>query len=205
MTNSFDVLIIGGGAAGMSCAMILGSAHNKSFAKGKKIGILMHQKASHLQTGTFNNVLAMEAQTKGETILQNGKEQLTSLYPHVTQIDHEKVTAVKPFNKSYSIETNAATYHSKEIVVATGYTKFFYIEGLKQYVEAHQKSNPKKERIQLKNMDHVVAEGIYVAGTLAGWRSQFAIACGSGASVATDILTKWNNGEHSHVHDKIES
>jgi len=201
MTGSFDVLIIGGGAAGMSCAMILGSALNKSYAKDKKIGIIMHQKASHLQTGVFNNVLALDAQTKGETILQNGKEQLTSLYPHVIQIGNEKVTEVIPLNKSYSIKTNAATYLSKEIVVATGYTKLFYIEGLKQYIEAHQKSNPKKERIQLKNIDHVVAEGIYVAGTLAGWRSQFAIACGSGASVATDILTKWNNGEHSHVHD----
>jgi hypothetical protein len=38
-----------------------------------------------------------------------------------------------------------------------------------------------------------VAEGIYVAGTLAGWRSQLSIAAGSGA-VATDILTLWNNG-----------
>ena len=26
---------------------------------------------------------------------------------------------------------------------------------------------------------------------------------GSGANVATDILTLWNNGEHSQVHDKI--
>ena len=32
---------------------------------------------------------------------------------------------------------------------------------------------------------------------------QLAIAAGSGASVATDILTLWNNGEHSQVHDKI--
>ncbi len=41
-----------------------------------------------------------------------------------------------------------------------------------------------------------MTEGIYVAGTLAGWRSQFSIASGSGASVATDILTLWNKGEH---------
>ena len=45
--------------------------------------------------------------------------------------------------------------------------------------------------------------GVYVCGTLSGCRSQFAIAAGSGASVATDILTLWNNGEHSQVHDKV--
>ncbi len=38
---------------------------------------------------------------------------------------------------------------------------------------------------------------------LAGWRSQFAIASGSGAHVATDILTLWNDGKHVKVHDKI--
>jgi uncharacterized protein (DUF927 family) len=47
-----------------------------------------------------------------------------------------------------------------------------------QFVEPHQKSLPEKKN-QLHNTDHKVAEGIYVAGTLAGWRSQLAIAAGS--------------------------
>jgi hypothetical protein len=55
----------------------------------------------------------------------------------------------------------------------------------------------------LKNINHLVAEGIYVAGVLAGWRSQFAIAAGSGAQVATDILTLWNDGNQTMIHDKI--
>jgi hypothetical protein len=62
---------------------------------------------------------------------------------------------------------------------------------------------PEKQRIQLHNTDHKVAEGIYVAGTLAGWRSQLSIAAGSGAAVATDILTLWNNGIQTHIHDSI--
>ena len=33
------VLIIGGGVAGMSCALVLGSAQFKPYAEGKKIGI----------------------------------------------------------------------------------------------------------------------------------------------------------------------
>ena len=65
------------------------------------------------------------------------------------------------------------------------------------------KALPEKERIQLKNTDHLVAEGIYVIGTLAGWRSQLAIAAGSGAAVATDLLTLWNNGTQTHAHDSI--
>jgi len=31
----YNALIIGGGAAGMSCALVLGSAKNKAFAKDR--------------------------------------------------------------------------------------------------------------------------------------------------------------------------
>ena len=40
----YDVLIIGGGAAGLSCALVLGSAQAKDYAKNKTIGIVTHQK-----------------------------------------------------------------------------------------------------------------------------------------------------------------
>ena len=61
----YDVLIIGGGAAGMSCALVLGSAHQKPFAETKKIGIIAHQRASHLQTALFNNVLGLPREDNG--------------------------------------------------------------------------------------------------------------------------------------------
>ena len=72
-----------------------------------------------------------------------------------------------------------------------------------QFVENHKKSISEKNRIQLKNIDHKVSDGIFVAGTLAGWRSQLSIAAGSGAAVATDILTIWNNGIDAQSHDKV--
>ena len=74
---TYDVLIVGGGAAGMSCALVLGSAGTKAFAKNKKIGLFTHQKTSHLQTALFNNVLGLAAKTTGKTILENGLKKLT--------------------------------------------------------------------------------------------------------------------------------
>ena len=85
--KNYDILIIGGGAAGMSCALILGSAKDKDFAKDKNIGIVMHQKASHLQDALFNNVLGLEAGTTGKTILEKGKNQLATLYPHIRELN----------------------------------------------------------------------------------------------------------------------
>ena len=52
----FDVLIIGGGVSGMQCALVLGSARNKVFAAHKNIGIIMHQRASHLENALFKSL-----------------------------------------------------------------------------------------------------------------------------------------------------
>ncbi|RSK39712.1 FAD-dependent oxidoreductase [Mangrovimonas spongiae] len=199
----YDVLIVGGGASGMSCALVLGSAKNKAFAKDKSIGIVMHQRSSHLQEALFNNVLGVTPGTTGMDILTNGKEQLDTLYPHVEQIEKEKVLEIIDNNEGYTIITNKNTYRSNIVVVAVGYTNLINIKGLEDFIEPHPRAKAEKNRIWLKNDNHLVKKGLYVTGTLAGWRSQFAIASGSGAQVATDILTLWNNGEHTKVHDKV--
>lgn len=201
---TFDALIVGGGAAGMSCALVLGSAKNKPYAKEKTIGIIMHQKTSHLQEALFNNVLGLKPETTGQSILEEGEKQLSNLYPHIIQIKAEKVLKVVSEDGGYKVITNKNTYFSKIVVIAVGYTNLFNIKGLEDYVEAHPRDRIEKNRIWLKNEDHLIKKGLYVAGTLAGWRSQFAIASGSGAHVATDILTLWNDGIHTKEHDKIE-
>lgn len=200
---SFDALIIGAGAAGMSCALVLGSAKDKPFAKDKKIGLIAHQKSSHLQTALFNNVLGLAPGTLGKDILESGKHQLEKLYPHVDQIEKEKVKSLSKTNEGFVVETNKNTYNSKIVVIAVGYTNLLTIKGLEKYIESHPRAAKEKDRIWLKNNDHLIEDNLYVAGTLAGWRSQFAIACGSGAQVATDILTLWNGGKHTKVHDKV--
>jgi thioredoxin reductase len=199
----FDVLIIGGGVSGMSCALVLGSAKNKIFATDKNIGIFTHQKASSLQDAVFNNAYGIPAGKLGSELLLETKKQLSDCYPHIVQIPDEKVLAIEGQFPEFKITTNKNSYNAKSIVVAIGAANTFAIEGLMHYVEAHKKAKPEKQRIQLQNKDHEVTQGVYVAGTLAGHRSQLAIAAGSGAAVATDILTLWNNGTQTHVHDSI--
>ena len=200
----FDVLIVGGGAAGMSCALVLGSANEKAFAKEKRIGIITHQKTSHLQNALFNNVLGLKPGTTGASILEGGKRQLADLYPHVNQIEKEKVLEVSKEDDAFAVRTNKNSYKAKSVVIAVGYANLMHIKGLEQYIEPHPRAAIEKDRIWLKNTNHLVEDNLYVAGTLAGWRSQFAIASGSGAHVATDILTLWNGGKHTKVHDKVE-
>jgi len=200
----FDVLIIGGGVSGMSCALVLGSAHKKAFVQDKKIGIVTHQKTSSLQEAIFYNAYGVPPGKLGSELLSESTQHLRDLYPHVTQIESEKVMKITGEFQNFTVVTNKNSYQAKMIVLAIGYSNTFDIDGLMEYVQPHKKALAEKQRIQLKNEDHKVAEGIYVTGTLAGWRSQLAIAAGSGAAVATDILTLWNNGISSQSHDSIK-
>ena len=199
----FDVLIIGGGVSGMSCALVLGSAHKKPFVTDKKIGIITHQKASSLQDALFNNAYGIPAGKLGSELLTESIEHLQNQYPHIDQIEGEKVLKIEGEAGNFTVVTNKNSYISKIVVISIGAGNPFTIEGLDEYVIPHQKTIPEKNRIQLRNNDHKVTEGVYVTGTLAGWRSQLSIASGSGAAVATDILTLWNNGVHVQSHDSI--
>ncbi len=200
----FDVLIIGGGVSGMSCALVLGSAHKKPFVTDKKIGIITHQKASSLQDALFNNAYGIPAGKLGSELLTESIEHLQNQYPHIDQIEGEKVLKIEGEAGNFTVVTNKNSYISKIVVISIGAGNPFTIQGLDEYVIPHQKTIPEKNRIQLRNNDHKVTEGVYVTGTLAGWRSQLSIASGSGAAVATDVLTLWNNGVHVQAHDSIK-
>ncbi|GAL70565.1 putative protein [Jejuia pallidilutea] len=119
----------------------------------------------------FNNVLGLAPGTTGASILQSGKQQLLDLYPHVEQIDREKVLEVSKIENYFEVKTNKNSYQSKIVVIAVGYTNLMRIKGLEHYIEPHPRAAIEKDRIWLKNSDHLITEHLYVAGTLAGWRS----------------------------------
>lgn len=204
MNNSFDVLIIGGGASGVSCALVLGSAKNKPFASEKKIGIFTHQKSAALQEAVFNNAYGITPGKLGSQLLCESKQHLSETYPHILQIPEEKVLKIEGKYLDFTVTSNKNTYKTQYIIVGIGSANTFDIEGLKQFVEPHRKALAEKKRIQLRNTDHKVTEGIYVIETLTGCRSQLTIAAGSGAAVATDLLTLWNEGIPVQVHDSIK-
>lgn len=199
----FDVVIIGGGVSGVSCALVLGSAVNKPFASNKKIGILTHQKGSALQDAIFYNAYGIPSGTTGADLLKQSIEQLAYNYPHVEQLAGEKVLKLQQQGTVFTITTNKNTYSSRLVVVSVGNGNPFPFEGLEDFVIPHQKALPSKNRLQLRNEDHLVFPGLYVSGTVAGHRSQLTIAAGSGAAVASDLLTLWNEGQPVQVHDSL--
>ena len=156
-----------------------------------------------MQEALLNNSYGIPAGKLGSDLLSESITQLSEMYPHVEQIPSEKVIRIEREYPCFSVITNKNIYTTVNIIVGIGSANTFSIEGLTHYLEPHKKAIPEKNKVQLRNKDHKVANGIYVIGTLAGWRSQLSIAAGSGAAVATDLLTEWNNGIQSQVHDSI--
>ena len=116
----FNVLIIGGGVSGVSCALVLGSALKKPYASGKRIGIFTHQKASALQDGLYNNAYGIAPGTLGKDLMESSLEHLSSTYPDVEQITNEKVLKIEGSAGDFTVITNKNVYHTAIIVVAIG-------------------------------------------------------------------------------------
>ena len=123
----YDAIIVGGSAAGLSTALILGSAVHKPFVKNKKIGLIAHQKSAHLKSALLNNVLGIAPGTKGQEVLDQGMLQLEKLYPSVELLKKEKVKGVVQQESFFTIQTNKGEYQSKIVVIAVGYAADFSI------------------------------------------------------------------------------
>jgi len=138
----YDVLIIGGGVSGISCALVLGSAQSKEFMTDQKIGIIAHQKTSSLQDALINNAYGIAPGTLGADILSNSLEHLAKTYPHIDLITDEKVLQIEDSSPHFTVITNKNSYHTKNIVAGIGSSNLFSIEGLTEFIEPHKKSLP---------------------------------------------------------------
>jgi len=143
-----DVLIIGCGVSGISCALVLGSAKNKPFVTDKKIGVIAHQKTSSLQEALLNNVYGIASGKLGSHLLSESIQHLSESYPHIDQIPNEKVLKIEGESTEFTITTNKNSYKSKIVVVGIGAANTFAIEGLMEYIEPKNTSRKTKNPTQ---------------------------------------------------------
>jgi thioredoxin reductase len=123
----------------------------ETFSIDKKTGIILHQKTAHLQNALSYNILGLPSKTLGKNILIEGKQQLTNVYPTVSQIENEKVISIASFSEVYKIVTNKGVCTSEIVTIALNYSKTFTIISLESFRKPHKKANPEKDRIQLIN------------------------------------------------------
>ncbi len=194
--EKYDVIIIGGGPAGLTCALTLASANGKfPFVEGKKY-LVLYDEYSDLDKAFLKNVPGIQP-VEGKVLLEKIRQQVSS-YENVKLLK-EKVIKAEGEKGNFKVETEkGSVFEGDYLVIATGFHRFD-IEGLGVEIVPHRKS-PRPGKIMIKNEDGKVKEGLFVAGLVAGAPTMFASASGSGAEVACDILSEWA-GKTVVVHD----
>jgi len=195
-----DVLIIGGGAGGLSCAMTLASAHVKPWFGDRSI-VVLDDGQSDLAKARLCNAPGVPMGSNGADVLAAMQSQV--LQYGVASIEHVTACTAGKTDEGWHVSSECGgTWSARELVLATGY-KRWEIDGLPCTPTPHPRGG-KADRIMLTHDGvYCVAEDLHVAGLLGGGSSQFAIAAGIGAQVAVEILSGWA-GKRTHIHDVPE-
>ncbi len=198
----YDVIIVGGGASGLSCALTLASAQGRGWdwAENKRY-LVLDTGRSDMNRALFKNVPGIEQGLTGKEILERIKAQIKS-YGGVDFME-EKVVKVEGSDGEFRVFTDSGKHFESDIVVlASGFHRFdIECEGVEL---VDNPKSPKPGRVMVKHDgDYKVREGLYVAGLLAGASSMFTCAAGSGVQVAINILSRWA-GRPVVIHDVPE-
>ncbi len=193
------MIVIGGGASGLSCVLTLASAKGRGWewAEGRRY-LLLDTGRSDMNRALFRNVPGVPDGTSGKDLLRRLREQVESWGG--VDIVQEKAVRVEGERGSFRVLTEKGReFQSEFVVLATGFHRFdIECEGVEVVENAR---SPKPGRIMVKHDgDQKVRDGLFVAGLLAGVSSMFATAAGSGVQVAVDILSEWA-GSPVVVHD----
>ncbi len=196
----YDVLIIGGGAAGYGCALTLASVESKfDWAKEKKY-LMIDNNNSDIKKARFYNLAGVDFGISGDELLNKMEKQLNN-YNSCQKIS-DTVTKIAKVDNIYKVYTDTRTYDAKIVVIATGMHKFDIECELTNILPHNDVMKPNK--ICLENIDNKITDGLFVAGLASGAKTMFAIANGEGAKVACDIFKVWT-GKPAVAHDNLSN
>jgi len=196
----YDVIIIGGGAAGYGCALTLASNENKQeWAQNRKY-LMIDNGNSDIEKARFYNLAGVDFGIAGDELLFKMQTQLLNY--NSCELQNDTVTKLETIDGGYKITTAKKSFDAAIVVIATGMHKF-EIECDLVKVQEHQ-DVLKPNKVCLENTNNKIADGLYVAGLASGAKTMFAIANGEGAKVACDIFKVWT-GKPAVAHDNLKN
>lgn len=194
--KKYNVIIIGGGVSGLSCAITLGSAEDKLDVVASKNILVIDAGASHLNKAELNNAAGVDVGSQGPEVLESLKKRAMAY--KIISLKTATVTEVSGKVGNFQVKTESTDYQAEVLVFANG-MQTIEVDGIGADVVENKRA-PRPGMVMIQNENGVISEGKYVTGCAAGASSMFTTAAGYGAQTATDIISSWT-GKYTVIHD----
>lgn len=178
-----DVIIVGGGAAGLSAAIFT--------ARAGKSTLVLDEGNTHLRRAMLRNYLGYPDGISGEDLRQLGAH-------HARQAGAEirpaRVMGAERAPDGFRVQTEDGVFEGRALILTTG-ADTGLAEALGVAVEAGRE--PKMSRVYRVDADgRTSVPGIWAAGVAAGTTSHAIVAAGDGARVAVNLLSEMAAKRH---------
>ncbi len=192
-----DVIIVGGGVAGLGAALTLGSSEGKTL--GAIETLVIDNGKSDLKKAELYNVPLLKKGSNGVEVLEQMKKDALEF----KSVSYQEgcVKSIEGKEGGFVVKTENESYESKYVILASGAHSFdILINGEKVPTLEHDLlPKPQKVKLAYKNRQELV-DGVWVAGLLAGVTTMYATALGSGVEAACSLMSKIG-GKTTIIHD----
>lgn len=175
MTREVDVVVVGGGAAGLTAALFCARA-------GLSVEIF-DQDRSILKRARLLNLPGVE-ELEGRELLASLRDKVGALGVATTA---QKVADIAPGERFTVSAADGSTVSAAHVVIATG-------QGTLNLASLGLETEPARQPFVKVNLrtdkwGATSVPGVWAAGVVAGWPSQAVACAGSGAAVGIEIAT----------------
>ena len=180
-----DVVIVGGGVAGLGAALTLCSLNEKS---GKFSVSVFDGGKSDFKKAELYNVPFLKKGFSGIEALNEIKAQINT-FGNV-EFKDEEVISITGEKGNFEVKSNSGSVSCKYVILATGAHELNVTLNGKEIKTVPHELMPKPGMIRVEfSGRQQLQDGIYVAGLVAGVTTMFATALGSGVEAACAIFS----------------